>query len=112
MNEWKILPERLKGTGYVSGIFGKWHLGDHDDTRPHMRGFDESSGLMYSNDMWRFHPMNPRHWGKFPLIFWENGKEKIKDTVKTIPNKPGVYRMLDRNKEIIYVERLKIYSKE
>ena len=29
----------------------------------------------------------------------KTGKEKIKDTVKTIPNKPGVYRMLDRNKE-------------
>ena len=37
----------------------------------------------------------------------KTGKEKIKDTVKTIPNKPGVYRMLDRNKEIIYVGKAK-----
>ena len=22
---------------------------------------------MYSNDMWEFHPENPKFWGKFPL---------------------------------------------
>jgi len=80
-HEWKILPERLKGTGYVSGIFGKWHLGDHDDTRPHMRGFDESSGLMYSNDMWRHHPLDPKIF-RVPLKYWKNGKIIIEDFSK------------------------------
>ena len=79
--KWKILPERLKGTGYVSGIFGKWHLGDHDDTRPHMRGFDESSGLMYSNDMWRHHPEKLKGF-RVPLKYWKNGKIIIEDFSK------------------------------
>ena len=41
----------------------------------------------------------------------KTGKEIIKDTVKTIPNKPGVYRMLDKNKNIIYVGKAKNLSK-
>ncbi len=35
------LPEMLKGAGYTTGIFGKWHLGDQDPYRPDQRGFDE-----------------------------------------------------------------------
>ncbi len=34
------LPQLLKSTGYTSGIFGKWHLGDEDDYQPGKRGFD------------------------------------------------------------------------
>jgi arylsulfatase A-like enzyme len=40
-------------------------------------GFDESCGLMYSNDMWEFHPENPGAYAKFPLQFWENGQVKV-----------------------------------
>lgn len=67
------LGEVLQKEGYVTGFFGKWHLGDQPATRPWNRGFDETAGLMYSNDMWRFHPDNPEYWGQFPLRFWENG---------------------------------------
>lgn len=31
----------LKGAGYRTGIFGKWHLGDEAEYRPNKRGFDE-----------------------------------------------------------------------
>ena len=31
----------LKGAGYTTAIFGKWHLGDEDDHQPENRGFDE-----------------------------------------------------------------------
>ena len=48
-----------------------------------------------------------------------NAKDIINKTVKTIPNKPGVYRMLDNNGEIIYIgkaknlrKRIKNYSRE
>jgi len=34
----KILPERLKGIGYRTGIFGKWHVGPEP---PGTRGFDD-----------------------------------------------------------------------
>ena len=73
------IGEIFKAAGYKTAIFGKWHCGDQPDTRPHARGFDETCGLMYSNDMWKHHPENPDHWGKYPLQFWENGKVTIED---------------------------------
>lgn len=72
----------LKKNGYATGVFGKWHLGDQPDTRPPERGFDESCGLMYSNDMWEFHPQDPEYWGKYPLQFWENGDVTIERVTK------------------------------
>lgn len=35
------LPQVLAKAGYVSAIFGKWHLGDEEPYQPHNRGFDE-----------------------------------------------------------------------
>ncbi len=35
------IPEVLKPAGYVSGYFGKWHLGDEAAYQPEQRGFDE-----------------------------------------------------------------------
>ena len=72
------LAEVLKPRGYKTAVFGKWHLGDQPDTRPPARGFDESCGLMYSNDMWKFHP-ETRGFDKWPLQFWDNGKITIED---------------------------------
>ncbi len=66
----------LQAKGYKTAVFGKWHIGDQPETRPPARGFDESCGLMYSNDMWEFHPENPENY-KAPLQFWENGKVKV-----------------------------------
>ncbi len=34
------LPQMLRDNGYVTGIFGKWHLGDEDDHQPEVRGYD------------------------------------------------------------------------
>ena len=42
----------------------------------------------------------------------KTGKEIIKNTVKTIPNKPSVYRMLDKNKNILYVRRQDLLQEE
>ena len=75
----QIIPELLKEREYHTGIFGKWHIGDQPDTRPWARGFDEASGLMVSNDMWRYHPENPEYWGQWPLSYWENGHIVIND---------------------------------
>lgn len=35
------ISQMLKTTGYTTGIFGKWHLGDEEAYRPESRGFDE-----------------------------------------------------------------------
>ena len=36
------LPQLLRGSGYTTGIFGKWHLGDEEPYQPGRRGFDRS----------------------------------------------------------------------
>ena len=36
------VAEVLRGAGYHTGIFGKWHLGDEAAYRPESRGFEES----------------------------------------------------------------------
>jgi len=74
--KWRTIGEVLKTAGYATAVFGKWHLGDQPETRPPARGFDESCGLMYSNDMWKFHP-GTRHFDRWPLQFWDNGKITI-----------------------------------
>jgi arylsulfatase len=35
------IAQVLKRTGYTTGIFGKWHLGDEAEYQPERRGFDE-----------------------------------------------------------------------
>ena len=72
------LGEVLRQAGYATACFGKWHVGDEPDTRPPARGFDESAGLMYSNDMWRHHP-ETRHFDQFDLQYWQNGEVVIED---------------------------------
>jgi arylsulfatase A len=71
------LGQVMKNAGYSTAVFGKWHIGDQPDTRPWARGFDESCGLMYSNDMWEYHPQMAAQFAKYPLHFWENGQVKI-----------------------------------
>lgn len=80
--QFATLGEVLKICGYNTAVFGKWHIGDQPDTRPPARGFDESCGLMYSNDMWKHHPENPEYWGQWPLQYWENGKITIEEVTK------------------------------
>lgn len=40
--EFPTMPEMLAAGGYRTGMFGKWHLGDHYPYRPQDRGFQES----------------------------------------------------------------------
>lgn len=77
------MGEAFKAAGYTTAVFGKWHCGDQPETRPFNRGYDKSCGLMYSNDMWKHHPENPEHWGKFPLQFWEGSEITIPDVDST-----------------------------
>ncbi|MEP7221758.1 MAG: sulfatase [Novosphingobium sp.] len=46
------IPKALKPAGYVSGLFGKWHLGHlGPDWQPTKHGFDKFFGIPYSHDM-------------------------------------------------------------
>ena len=50
------LADHLKAAGYVTGCFGKWHLGHQPEVLPRAHGFDVYFGIPYSNDM--NHPDN------------------------------------------------------
>ena len=103
--KYATIGEVLQRAGYKTAVFGKWHIGDQPDTRPPARGFDESCGLMYSNDMWRYHPESPENWGKYPLQYWENGKVTIPDvspkdqTMLTTWYTEKAVRFINQNKD-------------
>ncbi|MEO1857222.1 MAG: arylsulfatase [Rubritalea sp.] len=51
------IASMLKSSGYTTGIFGKWHLGDGYPFRPQDRGFDEvyihgAGGVGQTPDVW------------------------------------------------------------
>ncbi len=51
------LADVLKDSGYSTGMFGKWHLGDNYPCRPHDRGFDTAlyhggGGVGQTPDLW------------------------------------------------------------
>ena len=51
ITKWEVtLAEMLSDSGYATGIFGKWHLGDTEGRYPTDQGFDEWIGLPRSSD--------------------------------------------------------------
>ena len=68
------LAEVCRGQGYATGIFGKWHLGDHEKFLPTSHGFDEFFGIPYSNDMWPQHPQTKA----FPPLPLFAGTERLR----------------------------------
>jgi len=74
------LAEMLKDNGYKTGIFGKWHLGSKKEFFPTNHGFDEFYGILYSNDMWRWHPEYPEGYPQDLLLYRnENPLKEIID---------------------------------
>jgi arylsulfatase A-like enzyme len=50
----RTIADRLKAAGYVTGMIGKWHLGESEAMRPYNRGFDEAfwhpnGGVLFTN---------------------------------------------------------------
>ncbi len=67
------LAHAFRNSGYVTGISGKWHLGDNYPSRPQDMGFDETfihggGGV----------GQTPDYWGNdyFDDAYWINGKAK------------------------------------
>ncbi len=47
------MAEIFKASGYRTGMFGKWHLGDEPPLRPHRQGFEFTCYLNKSNNQTR-----------------------------------------------------------
>jgi arylsulfatase len=51
LTQWEYtMAEMLSDAGYVTGMFGKWHLGDSSGRYPTDQGFDEWFGIPNSSD--------------------------------------------------------------
>jgi len=51
LTQWEYtMAEMLSDAGYVTGMFGKWHLGDSEGRMPTDQGFDEWFGIPNSSD--------------------------------------------------------------
>jgi len=57
----RTIADRLRAAGYVTGIVGKWHLGDRPQFHPLRRGFDEFWGFLGGG-----HSYFPSHGGAGP----------------------------------------------
>lgn len=105
------IAEMLKEKGYATAIFGKWHLGHHEQFLPLQHGFDEYVGVPYSNDMWpigvdgvRSKPGEGR--GNYPDLPLVEGNETIElittlegqDKLTTLYTEKAV-DFIDRNKD-------------
>ena len=71
------IAELLKGGGYATGCFGKWHLGDQPEFLPTNQGFDTYYGIPYSNDMWP--PLKSFDCPDLPVMEGEKVKYLVKD---------------------------------
>ncbi len=72
------IAEMLKQAGYVTGIFGKWHLGDNYPFRPSDQGFDESvihlaGGMGQPGDITTYFRGDSSY---FDPILWHNSSQE------------------------------------
>jgi arylsulfatase len=82
------LAELLKPLGYVSGQYGKNHLGDRDEFLPTAHGFDEFFGNLYhlnaeeepENEDYPKNPEFKKQYGPRGVLKSKAGKKKIEDT--------------------------------
>jgi len=59
------VADAFAGSGYKTGLFGKWHLGDSYPNLPNTKGFDESMchlgwGITSMADLWRNDNFDPK----------------------------------------------------
>ena len=72
------IADHLRGEGYATACFGKWHLGHHPEVLPTSNGFDTYYGIPYSNDM--NHPDNkgkPKGGPDGMDILWDDPKSTL-----------------------------------
>jgi arylsulfatase A len=93
------IAELLKGRGYATAIYGKWHLGDAPQFLPTRQGFDEYFGLPYSNDMWPHHPTGGTNYPPLPLYENERVVQLMPDqTQLTTWYAERAVKFIERNK--------------
>jgi arylsulfatase B len=91
----KTLGEVFRDSGYATGMFGKWHLGDNYPFRPEDRGFTEvvrhgGGGVGQTPDLWDnayfddmyFHNKVPKRYkGYCSDVFFDEAKRFINESM-------------------------------
>jgi len=64
-----IIAKQLKAAGYVTGMFGKWHIGQDGEYHPGKRGFDEAIVSMGKHFSFATHPKTEYPKGQYLADF-------------------------------------------
>src|SRR5262249_47391129 len=69
------LARALRGRGYVTGLFGKWHLGLKPEVGPRQYGFDQTYGFLHGQiDQFTHHYKNgDQSWHRNDVFVDEKG---------------------------------------
>ncbi len=69
------IAETLQASGYKTGAFGKWHLGDYGEYLPTKQGFDYFYGSHHVNDMTPFYHVTEEN-GEWEIV---HSAKELKD---------------------------------
>lgn len=85
------IAEMFRQQGYVTGVFGKWHLGHEEAMLPLSQGFDESLIIPFSHDMYRGAPWGKGFTQRFPndAVPVLSGKEAVRQ-LRTLEDFSGL----------------------
>ena len=94
--QWEItMAEMLSDVGYVTGAFGKWHLGRTDGRYPTDQGFDEWFGIPNSSDEAFWPDSSMYRPNSDPMA----GPEYVMESTKgQVPRKLEIYNLAYRRK--------------
>jgi len=104
------IAELLKGVGYSTAMYGKWHLGENDERHPQRQGYDEWYGITNTTV-----PVDPTLPGAGSLdliqqkILYAKGGQKAK---KVAENTLEMRSLMDRELTRRSVEFIETHAKK
>jgi arylsulfatase A-like enzyme len=101
----ETLGNVMKDSGYATGLFGKWHLGEKGDYHPGKRGFDDALVSMGKHFGFTTNPKVPVPDGAYLADFLTDHAEKFIEKNKAKPfflylSHFGVHSPWDAKKEL------------